>query len=39
MSQYYDMGDQSLWNPSNGAARLFLSQVNVYQAEVERPSR
>ncbi|MFI7097388.1 DUF6086 family protein [Streptomyces lydicus] len=38
MSQYYDMGDQTLWNPSNGASRLFLSQVNVYQAEVGLPS-
>ncbi|MDC7341199.1 DUF6086 family protein [Streptomyces lydicus] len=38
MSQYYDMGDQTLWNPSNGASRLFLSQVSVYQAEVGLPS-
>ncbi|MFI0156769.1 DUF6086 family protein [Streptomyces lydicus] len=38
MSQYYDMGDQTLWNPSNGTSRLFLSQVNVYQAEVGLPS-
>ncbi|MEV0372491.1 DUF6086 family protein [Streptomyces sp. NPDC050636] len=38
MSQYYDMGDQTLWNPSNGASRLFMSQVNVYEAEVGLPS-
>lgn len=38
MSQYYVMGDQTLWNPSNGASRLFMSQVNVYQAEVGLPS-
>ncbi|MCX4586370.1 DUF6086 family protein [Streptomyces sp. NBC_01481] len=38
MSQYYDMGDQTLWNPSNGASRLFMSQVSVYQAELGLPS-
>ncbi|GAB7028768.1 DUF6086 family protein [Streptomyces sp. NPDC021749] len=38
MSQYYDMGDQTLWNPSNGASRLFLGQVSVYQAELGLPS-
>ncbi|WP_405407136.1 DUF6086 family protein [Streptomyces decoyicus] len=38
MSQYYDMGDQTLWNPSNGASRLFMSQVNIYEAEVGLPS-
>ncbi|MGW6506018.1 DUF6086 family protein [Streptomyces niveus] len=38
MSQYYDVGDQTLWNPSNGASRLFMSQVSVYQAELGLPS-
>lgn len=38
MSQYYDLGDRTLWNPSNGASRLFMSQVTVYQAEVGLPS-
>ncbi|MEU2792333.1 DUF6086 family protein [Streptomyces sp. NPDC007100] len=38
MSQYYDMGDQTLWNPSNGASRLFMSQVSIYQAELGLPS-
>ncbi|MFI1213266.1 DUF6086 family protein [Streptomyces sp. NPDC020802] len=38
MSQYYDVGDRTLWNPSNGASRLFMSQVIVYQAEVGLPS-
>ncbi|MFD7876800.1 DUF6086 family protein [Streptomyces sp. NPDC059766] len=38
MSQYYDLGDRTLWNPSNGASRLFMSQVAVYQAEVGLPS-
>ncbi|WP_435888571.1 DUF6086 family protein [Streptomyces niveus] len=38
MSQYYDVGDQTLWNPSNAASRLFMSQVSVYQAELGLPS-
>ena len=38
MSQYYELGDRTLWNPSNGASRLFMSQVTVYQAEVGLPS-
>lgn len=38
MSQYYDMGDETLWNPSNGASRLFITQVGVYQAELDLPS-
>ncbi len=38
MSQYYDVGDQTLWNPSDGASRLFMSQVSVYEAELGLPS-
>ncbi|MFH9044798.1 DUF6086 family protein [Streptomyces sp. NPDC017966] len=38
MSQYYQLSGQTLWNPSNGASRLFMSQVTVYQAEVGLPS-
>ncbi|MFE4594621.1 DUF6086 family protein [Streptomyces laurentii] len=38
MSQYYVMDDQTLWNPSNGASRLFLRQVEVFEAELELPS-
>src|SRR4051812_40421513 len=38
MSQYFDMGDQTLWNPSNGASRLFLRQLAVFEAELELPS-
>ncbi|MEU5284189.1 DUF6086 family protein [Streptomyces sp. CA-278952] len=34
MSQYYKMGDRTLWNPSNGASRLFMRQVALYQAEL-----
>ncbi|WP_327306194.1 DUF6086 family protein [Streptomyces sp. NBC_01298] len=38
MSQYYDLGDETLWNPSNGAARLFHRQVAVFEAELGLPS-
>lgn len=38
MSQYYDLGDETLWNPSNGASRLFGRQVAVFEAELELPS-
>ncbi|MFE1785688.1 DUF6086 family protein [Streptomyces sp. NPDC059506] len=34
MSQYYDMGEETLWNPSNGVSRLFLRQVAVFEAEL-----
>ncbi|MFI6285041.1 DUF6086 family protein [Streptomyces sp. NPDC051018] len=38
MSQYYELGDTTLWNPSNGASRLFIRQVEVFQAELGVPS-
>lgn len=38
MSQYFDLGERTLWNPSNGAARLFLGQVSVFEAELGLPS-
>ncbi|MFE4642377.1 DUF6086 family protein [Streptomyces sp. NPDC056730] len=38
VSQYYEMGDQTLWNPSNGASRLFLRQVDLHQDELGQPS-
>ncbi|MEU8927961.1 DUF6086 family protein, partial [Kitasatospora sp. NPDC048545] len=38
MSQYYDLGDETLWNTSNGASRLFLRQVAVFEAEIGLPS-
>ncbi|MCX4963218.1 DUF6086 family protein [Streptomyces virginiae] len=34
MSQYFDMGDVTLWNPSNGASRMFRRQVAVFEAEL-----
>ncbi|WP_330242092.1 DUF6086 family protein [Streptomyces sp. NBC_00525] len=38
MSQYYGIGDRTLWNPSNGASHLFRSQLPIYEAEVGLPS-
>ncbi|MDF3142989.1 MULTISPECIES: DUF6086 family protein [unclassified Streptomyces] len=38
MSMYFDIGDKTLWNPSNGAGRLFLRQVEVFEAELKLPS-
>ncbi|WP_432069145.1 DUF6086 family protein [Streptomyces sp. AA1529] len=38
MSQYFDIGDETLWNPSNGVSRMFQRQVGVFEAELELPS-
>ncbi|MGW1606299.1 DUF6086 family protein [Streptomyces eurythermus] len=38
MSMYFDIDDETLWNPSNGAGRLFLRQVGVFEAELGLPS-
>ncbi|MFF2194277.1 DUF6086 family protein [Streptomyces sp. NPDC058157] len=38
MSQYFDLGDETLWNPSNGASRMFRRQVAVFEAELGLPS-
>ncbi|WP_326657235.1 DUF6086 family protein [Streptomyces sp. NBC_00385] len=38
MSKYFDMGGTTLWNPSNGAGRLFLRHVEVLEAELGLPS-
>ncbi|MFJ1563427.1 DUF6086 family protein [Streptomyces erythrochromogenes] len=38
MSQYFDLGDETLWNPSNGASRMFQRHVAVFEAELELPS-
>ncbi|MFC1407516.1 MULTISPECIES: DUF6086 family protein [Streptacidiphilus] len=38
MSQYFDLGERTLWNPSNGATGLFLRQVSVFEAELGLPS-
>ena len=33
MSQYYELGEVTLWNPSHGASRLFLRQVALFEEE------
>nr|WSZ16308.1 DUF6086 family protein [Streptomyces canus] len=38
MSMYFDIGDEMLWNPSSGAGRLFLRQIEVFEAELKLPS-
>ncbi|CAL9366087.1 DUF6086 family protein [Streptomyces sp. enrichment culture] len=38
MSMYFELGDETLWNPSNGAGRLFMRQVGVFEAELGLPS-
>ncbi|MFI2430763.1 DUF6086 family protein [Streptomyces sp. NPDC018693] len=38
MSMYFELGDETLWNPSNGVGRLFLRQVEVFEAELKLPS-
>ncbi|MEU6062589.1 DUF6086 family protein [Streptomyces sp. NPDC047097] len=38
MSQYFDLGDETLWNPSNGASRMFQRQVALFEAELRLPS-
>jgi hypothetical protein len=38
MSQYFDVGDETLWNPSNGASRMFRRQVAVFEAELDLSS-
>jgi hypothetical protein len=34
LSQYYEFGDETLWNPSSGVSRLFLRQVALFEEEV-----
>lgn len=38
MSMYFDISDETLWNPSNSAGRLFLRQVEVFEAELKLAS-
>ncbi|HET6856883.1 MAG TPA: DUF6086 family protein [Streptomyces sp.] len=33
MSQYFDLGDETLWNPSSGVSRRFRQQVALFEAE------
>jgi hypothetical protein len=34
VSQYYEVGDETLWNPSIGASRLFLAHVRLHEDEL-----
>ncbi|WP_329540083.1 DUF6086 family protein [Streptomyces sp. NBC_01358] len=38
MSMYFDIGETTLWNPSNGAGRLFLRHAGALEAELGLPS-
>ncbi|MEU6124855.1 DUF6086 family protein [Streptomyces sp. NPDC047123] len=38
MSQNFDLGDETLWNPSNAVSRMFQRQIEVFEAELELPS-
>jgi Family of unknown function (DUF6086) len=38
VSQYYELGEVALWNPSNGVSRLFLRQAALFEEEVGLPS-
>lgn len=38
MGMYFYIGDETLWNPSNGAGRLFLRQVEIFESGLELPS-
>ncbi|MFI0965759.1 DUF6086 family protein [Streptomyces sp. NPDC021080] len=34
----FELDDATLWNPSNGAGRLFMRQIEVFEAELGLPS-
>ncbi|MEU2154685.1 DUF6086 family protein [Streptomyces sp. NPDC019396] len=34
MSQYFDLGDETLWNPATGVARVFLRHVALFEDEL-----
>ena len=38
VSQYYEAGRVTLWNPSSGVSSLFLRQVALFEEEVGLPS-
>ncbi|MFJ5307091.1 DUF6086 family protein [Streptomyces sp. NPDC088350] len=38
MSMYFDIDDETLWNPSNGAGRLFLRHVEIFESELKLTS-
>ena len=38
MSQYFDVGERTLWNPSNGPGRLFVSMAKALEPMAGLPS-
>ncbi|MGW6742456.1 DUF6086 family protein [Streptomyces sp. NPDC055025] len=38
MSQYFDIGEKTLWNPSSGVSHLFQRQVEIFEAELKLSS-
>ncbi|MGY5005502.1 DUF6086 family protein [Streptomyces griseus] len=38
MCQSFNMGDETLWNPPNGASRMFQRQVAISEVELALPS-
>ncbi|MGP3921281.1 DUF6086 family protein [Nonomuraea sp. 10N515B] len=38
MSQYFQVGDQVLWNPSNGVAGLFMRSAEALAPETGLPT-
>jgi uncharacterized protein DUF6086 len=38
VSQYYRLGEMTLWNPSTGTSRLFLRHVALFEEELGLPS-
>ncbi|GAA2045785.1 hypothetical protein GCM10009839_57440 [Catenulispora yoronensis] len=38
MSQYYVVGDETVWNPAQGVSQLFLRQVAAFEDIVAQPS-
>lgn len=38
MSQYFEVDGMALWNPSNGASKLFLRYVALFEEELGLPS-
>ncbi|MFD7610461.1 DUF6086 family protein [Streptomyces sp. NPDC059828] len=34
MSQYFDVGDETLWNSANGVARVFMRHVALFEGEL-----
>ncbi|OEJ97593.1 DUF6086 family protein [Streptomyces thermolilacinus] len=38
MSEYCNLGGETLWNPSQGASRMFRRHVALFEAELGLPS-